>query len=676
MLIDAEPYPIALYEECNISYAAQLYAYEQLAPDAVIEARKKIIQEACEYFFFTTEFADCVAEFIQENSHTVPTSVLCQYTLSVCGSFNVCNQHLASRGDYRFWPDFYNKKGKNHKKLAMEERDRRLLMILAYICQLAGGDIENSDPELNDISIFVNEITMFISSEDLNHFMDFTLKYRDKYKKFGGLVLSTVDILQKKNWELEYHARWEFFRLWCKDSSDPCETLKLKAKKTIEQRYKDAYQPVIASALAGLKSGFLVGPYVNSINTLFKQLEIEQKSENLKYLSLFLDFVSQTGLTASRLYDRLKAREAEPEKQLDNEDNDIDNPAVQASGKDTDSDMDLALSVEADARIENALEETARRKAGVVSETEEKNDDNKIDNADDGRGQKIDEVIISPIVSTETTTLVARPKKPGIPKRVRKDQKNKPRPVSEKKSTLRQEIFDTLLASVGTLRNIQYRIDELKGSLAQLNSLLQKAESKTDTNVDFEALAEVGAKHLQELEKAALETEWKKSVLFPFINVCDKVQIDISNAIRRLQKKTEFVRSFDEALWETIKNEALVTGKTHGKVIPKITAGKNQLLIDLYHGQKFYPAKKITINGVKRKLRSDEILVLYVTYTSTTPGIRYCISVKLWKIREVGDPGPSYRSRLDFPGTLRPENKIDPELWKCTGKTCAVLHVA
>ncbi|MCG8493829.1 MAG: hypothetical protein MI743_19580 [Sneathiellales bacterium] len=241
------------------------------------------------------------------------------------------------------------------------------------------------------------------------------------------------------------------------------------------------------------------------------------------------------------------------------------------------------------------------------------------------------------------------------------------------------------LQIVGLQQGILFRIDELGGASLQLDGDFQERLKKIseEQSEPFQAC-------LKEIEncKASLIKKMQSLKADPVsdqamheaaetIPLADNVIADARQFIHRVaraNRKEQAERKFHSDLMGLLKREPLFAGRLdggrlsfHGLTFADIA--------ERYHGYRYKPTKRVMIAGKLRPLNTNEALVLYVTFSSRTEGVSFCISVGLWTLRLPDDPQASRSDRHYQISETNRENKIDPAIWKYTGQRMAVLHV-
>ncbi len=144
--------------------------------------------------------------------------------------------------------------------------------------------------------------------------------------------------------------------------------------------------------------------------------------------------------------------------------------------------------------------------------------------------------------------------------------------------------------------------------------------------------------------------------------------------LHRFIKGKDSVAAFHKDLMEKLAQETLDTARSDGgRMIPHHLDFDS--IEDLYHGCIYSTPDPVTIDGKERPLTRNEALVLYVTKSSRTENVLFCISVGLWRKRTPEDPRPSVNSRRSYVGDPTKNKKIDPEVWIHTDKTLLILHI-
>ncbi len=238
------------------------------------------------------------------------------------------------------------------------------------------------------------------------------------------------------------------------------------------------------------------------------------------------------------------------------------------------------------------------------------------------------------------------------------------------------------LKHVGMRQGLDFRLDELKGIEDQLEAVgkasggdfsqAQRADfSKTKT--DIQTCQKEISDQLK-LLKAEVVSKDLFHTASAVILRADEVQVGARAFLRQILKQQKSEGNFHKALMKLLKSEDLVSGRTDGGRLSLHGLAFNDIEA-LYHGYRYRPRKPVKISGKVRHLNDNEALALYVTFSSRTEGVLFCISVGLWTMRLPDDPPANGWDRHNVVGDVHQENKIDPAAWKFTGQKMAVLHV-
>ncbi|GEM_PF-2879828 len=242
--------------------------------------------------------------------------------------------------------------------------------------------------------------------------------------------------------------------------------------------------------------------------------------------------------------------------------------------------------------------------------------------------------------------------------------------------------LDHTLKHVGMRQGLDFRLGELKGIENQLKTVGKDVvgdfsqAQRTDfskTKTDIQTCQKEISVQLK-LLKAEVVSKDLFHTASAVILRADEVQVEARAFLRQILKKQKSEGNFHKALMTLLKAEELVAGRTdggrlslHGLAFSDIEA--------LYHGYRYRPYKPVKIAGKVRHLNDNEALALYVTFSSRTEGVLFCISVGLWTWRLPGDPPAGGWDRHNVVGDAHRETKIDPAVWKFTGQKMTVLHV-
>ncbi|MDA5193035.1 hypothetical protein [Govanella unica] len=144
---------------------------------------------------------------------------------------------------------------------------------------------------------------------------------------------------------------------------------------------------------------------------------------------------------------------------------------------------------------------------------------------------------------------------------------------------------------------------------------------------------------------------------------------ELRSEITKRKQTAELLQKFDDALMAACANEDAVYGKRYGGEIGyPLDLEHWGLISKKYHNCLIRGRNKIRISGQECFLKSNEVLVFYVTFSSCS-GYAFDICAHLWRRSE--DEG-------DKPPTLSSEagpQPMDVENWHDTLIPCFVLHV-
>ncbi|MCG8490696.1 MAG: hypothetical protein MI743_03695, partial [Sneathiellales bacterium] len=234
------------------------------------------------------------------------------------------------------------------------------------------------------------------------------------------------------------------------------------------------------------------------------------------------------------------------------------------------------------------------------------------------------------------------------------------------------------LLRLGLEQGIAFRIQEVKEIKRRLKIASENLASDGSADLrQFKNCLDSLTGDLDRLEKhSVVSTDGDQvSKLMGYVCQVDDHLLEGRKLLRDLARLSSNREKFDTELKSLIKSETLRAGRTDGGRISDHNIDF-EFIEAWYHGLKLDLRKKeVVISGATRKLAPNEALVLYVTLSSRTQDVKYCISIGLWEMRTVSDPVPSKHDRNQFLGTMNLDQKIDPDLWKYTGKRMAVLHI-
>lgn len=120
------------------------------------------------------------------------------------------------------------------------------------------------------------------------------------------------------------------------------------------------------------------------------------------------------------------------------------------------------------------------------------------------------------------------------------------------------------------------------------------------------------------------------------------------------QDQAEF-QQFCKAVQGHMRNQKMIQAHNRGGVLDICT--RRSMWYDIrqyFHGHPLERYASVLFIRPDRELQANEALAYYVTRNSRTPGIQFCISVHLWRIKKnvAGDP------------LWLPDGRLNPECWE------------
>jgi hypothetical protein len=688
------------FEPKDVSTALQILIYTFFNRTSLkdqIKQRKSIVEKVCGEFFWCPEFSDICAKSLIDWSFTIPTEMLEFVIEGECMHINdnISGLKQEMKIPEGLYGNLFDKT--NTRKLALKSLDTMREYVHNKAIR-ATARLVNNSPWLRktDNSYKLANFTLNLCTTRPRTRTDKFIETVIRNYKYFPLLKKEFDKIDKLR-KYGFSERSRIFeetlqRLpeWASDI-DFDNILNTAIKIATTPQTLDPSSAMISSLTLSdakyFRSHYLAIS-LECVHSLVSET-LKEKNETQEKVS---EIIGNRKYSAESLYEELDTLREKVE--MDHkDDSDVDssenqqndesvNPARQVSPGstlslvfDTTDQLDakqddtekpepektmneFLLLTEIDRQFEESLEEDA-----LSLDLEYPDNDCKNDEAADAKTGVTYTPIKTKPAKSGADTVLPSPRKKG---------KTEPKKSSRTKPDLtKPKTDDSIVMSVAVLQGIEARIEEIETATLRL----QKMREKNDDMSRPEELLTSLEEQLKILANEANADSWLRREINKKLLDCDRILEEVSNLIRKHKKKSKLIESFDRALWEAIKKERLITGKHHGGVIGKTVGGKNKQFIELYHGYSFRPDKKITVGTTTRKLRPNERLVLYVTYKSTTIGIKYCISIKLWQTRLPSDPAPSRRTRNRFENIPAGPHKIDPKKWKFTGHTLAVLHV-
>ncbi|WP_340149452.1 hypothetical protein [uncultured Sneathiella sp.] len=649
------------YPEESLEFAAQLYAYYKTIPQKKKDPLERFIRAYCKKYFYTEAFASSVAEYINDICFSCPTRYLDIFVKMACMQVSAEIAFVKDINEKNeIWRSFFNKPGVP-EQLQQELKVRQKSMLYKITPCFKETFLKTGKT--------VNDEQYKKACLDIANIMGIVVILpKQQEQKLAQLIGENYDILSRI--KKFYDEKYSIETMHSPERKIECggklltQYLEKKGNigldelnSQIEREYDDTLsiqinEMLFPSVIRLIRTDIFDGEEVRETRKCFKGLMQTQGVEDESELSTSLEIVRNNGLTAEELYDSTKKLTSEKELKSDG--------INKSTYNEQDQDL-MRVSGECDSLLQEILEDAAaeQKPLAPADDEEKKNDeqDQKPVRKRKAKKRKFD--------LTKTYVSPKKKKKKKMTMAPIKDTAEQPAP---------QPDSEDILISVGVLRGIDFRLDEITSLVKRLT----KVKTNDDhVNTQLSELKKQALAQQQSLSIIAEAEEWTLSEVNQQLLACDEVIGNGNKLLQHLEKEKGTLNNFDAALWKLVEKESLVSGKGWGGTIDKKLGGKFEKIEALYHGRRFNPKKQVTIDGKKRNLKMNETLVFYVTEHSTTDAIKYCMSIKLWNSRDPEDPAPQRRNaRIYSIGNLvKSADRIDVDNWKCTGKNMAVLHV-
>ncbi|GEM_PF-5487668 len=268
-------------------------------------------------------------------------------------------------------------------------------------------------------------------------------------------------------------------------------------------------------------------------------------------------------------------------------------------------------------------------------------------------------------------------------KRRRKTGKRKYQPTRQEQKPKKKtedllDLLNTKLAIPTLEDDIRYRVGELEAVCGRFDKVILSLKDQNELKEAKDHLAIAIKRHqtlagmlnILHITPDRFDTTASRQAVLAADGEIREARAFLHNLV----KSKASVSAFQKDLMEKLSQETLDTArKDGGRITPHHLDFES--IEALYHGYHYSTTQEVTIDGLKRALKETEALVLYVTKSSNTKNVLFCISVGLWLKRLPTDPRPSFNDRRSYIGDPTKNIKINPEEWIYTGKTLLTLHV-
>ncbi|USG62868.1 hypothetical protein NBZ79_07750 [Sneathiella marina] len=676
------------YPQEHFEYLAQLYIYRQSIDKAEKDTRKKIVKTTVRQYFPTKDFRTKVRDVILKYDFTIPTRNLESFTRYHCELIRMI-QCFKSLSDYEDYMGDFFKDDKTAKLSALDyaAHMHNISVKVDSSIKESGVDTIFSIPksEITSLKTYFSCLTYGLTAAQRNEFLE---KYLDP-QIYPHCVTATTFLIQNptrvgqrdiilRKTDAELLRR----TFVLKDKMKYPEEKDRIQNQLIKRKNARGAKELLPSVIAAIKLNCFFGSDYDNTVKFYNKLFVDQTEEDKDQSDSVHIYLTNNNLTAEKLFEILSERQknleltAEDKKDYkDDDDNDDEEEKTESNVLDN----LLQVSAQADTLFEENLEEHALSQDIIAEQTKaemksKQHPDDEFDNDDNEPIEKKKKE-----KGSDKPTPQKKVKRKFDPDRVYSSPKKKRKKKYVKSSTSKpdpkavQATGQEIMVSIGVLTGINRRLEELTETNDRLANLT--VDNKRQKDLDL-----LQARAAEQRKIMGAETEADKWVLAEINDkclACDTVLYEAGNFLKGLQKETAILQSFDDALWKLIGKEPLITGKNWGGKIQKKLAGKFETIEAHYHGRRFDPGKRVNINGKKRHLKLNEALVFYVTQHSTTKGIKYCLAIKLWHLRDPDTPlyrGHRGRRIYEIGGLVKPADSIDPISMRPTCNM-AVLHV-
>lgn len=698
---------VHLFPSQFLEFAAQLYVYYTLlVPNDEKEKRQKIVTDVCFGFFDSKELAKVTAAYIEKIGFIFPTAALQEEARSICGrviwAVTVYGKEREGGKPIPYLPMIF----KQAQSAAKAEYEQRNLFItqnasqaaqrfaFTYLKELkikkeaideiseAADEISEAAGEISEAaSFYVTRLAYFTSilpKKDANKVVMKNIEVVDSpgsyeaFQKFINVAHTYFDPQTARNSSKNQTCSIEFLEEYRKKRGrtnfDLEETAKAISEKFDRQAFEKNKLSYFTAAVEGVLKNCFHGPTIDETKICIDIL-YENQHDIIKAFNKTANiYLTKKETTVSKLYEELRYKRALGEDELFFDDDDKAeeknlNEAELKQEKDADIialDPLLAVSLGAGTQLQEFLEEEDE-----ADLKEEKNEDE-----DEDEDEK------SAVRASQKDTA----EKPKATRGSKKGKSNDAPKRKKKKRKRTKTIFkddnqpEEQMLSLGVLEGLDFRLEEINLLVSQLEK--QKKNNPKISPKGIETLLAEAQGVVLKLVMEKVADTWKPEKLRDFLYECDDCTNRLREKLRAFVKKKTTLESFDEELRKAIKREKLIAGKVWGGEVDKVLDGQFYMIEAAYHGKQFDPGKKVIINGVERHLKLNEALTYYVTKSSSTEGYKYCISIRLWNLREEDEEIETRTGRLYSPGkNVDPKDRIDPCVWRYSGYTMAVLHI-